>query len=111
MEKICGRCAEKIECLSTDIANCSCSKVDVSAKTHEFLGETSYDCLCNKCLTEINQMVNDHPNREPVFSSDFVEGKHFYKENGYFVFTELYHFLKGRCCRNGCRHCPYGNKK
>jgi hypothetical protein len=36
------------------------------------------------------------------------EGVDFYMENGLFVLTE--HFLRkrGYCCRNGCRHCPYG---
>jgi hypothetical protein len=34
-------------------------------------------------------------------------GKHYYLENGLFVFTETYHLEKGYCCGNGCRHCPY----
>lgn len=35
--------------------------------------------------------------------------KDYYIENGMYVFTA--HFLKKRnyCCKNGCRHCPYGN--
>ncbi|MBN8651562.1 MAG: hypothetical protein J0L67_09045 [Cytophagales bacterium] len=35
----------------------------------------------------------------------------FYWENGLLVFTEAYHLKRGYCCTNGCRHCPYGNKK
>ncbi len=37
-----------------------------------------------------------------------TEGVDFYMEKGRFVLTE--HFLRKRgfCCRNGCRHCPYG---
>jgi hypothetical protein len=31
----------------------------------------------------------------------------FYYENGYRVFTESYHVRRGKCCGNGCRHCPY----
>ncbi|MCC9136544.1 DUF5522 domain-containing protein [Pontibacter silvestris] len=27
------------------------------------------------------------------------------------VFTAKYHLKRGHCCRNGCRHCPYGFKK
>ncbi|NQW36425.1 MAG: hypothetical protein HQ471_05400 [Flavobacteriales bacterium] len=27
---------------------------------------------------------------------------------GYRVFTEKYHLLRGNCCKSGCRHCPYG---
>ncbi len=26
---------------------------------------------------------------------------------GLLVFTERYHLLRGYCCQNGCRHCPY----
>lgn len=35
----------------------------------------------------------------------------FYFENGLLVFTEKYHLNRGYCCKNGCRHCPYGFKK
>lgn len=35
----------------------------------------------------------------------------FYLENGYVVFTESYHLKRGYCCKNACRHCPYGFKK
>ena len=31
----------------------------------------------------------------------------YYDGTGYIVFTEHYHLEKGRCCGNGCRHCPY----
>ena len=27
---------------------------------------------------------------------------------GFMVFTEIYHQKRGYCCKNGCRHCPYG---
>ncbi len=33
-------------------------------------------------------------------------------ELGRMVFTETYHLKRGYCCKNGCKHCPYGfNKK
>lgn len=38
-----------------------------------------------------------------------VEGIDYYiNEQGLFVFTEKYHLEKGYCCKNGCKHCPYG---
>jgi len=37
--------------------------------------------------------------------------KDYYIENGFYVFTEEYHRKRGYCCKNGCRHCPYGFKK
>jgi hypothetical protein len=38
----------------------------------------------------------------------FVEGVDYYFENGLLVMTEHYLRERGYCCRNGCRHCPYG---
>lgn len=35
----------------------------------------------------------------------------YYFENGLMVFTEAYHLKRNYCCKNGCRHCPYGFKK
>ena len=35
----------------------------------------------------------------------------YYMENGYVVFTEAYHLKRGHCCKNSCRHCPYGYRK
>ncbi|MBV6646766.1 MAG: hypothetical protein KI790_15015 [Cyclobacteriaceae bacterium] len=33
---------------------------------------------------------------------------YYFDENGFMVFTEKYHRKRGYCCKNGCRHCPYG---
>jgi len=32
----------------------------------------------------------------------------YYNEQGFRVFTEKYHLKRGYCCKNGCKHCPYG---
>ncbi|MHA7100313.1 DUF5522 domain-containing protein [Roseivirga pacifica] len=44
---------------------------------------------------------------------DFAGKKEDYyiDENGNLVFTAHYHKKRGYCCKNGCRHCPYGFKK
>jgi hypothetical protein len=36
---------------------------------------------------------------------------YYINENGYLVFTEAYLLKRGHCCKNGCKHCPYGYKK
>ena len=36
--------------------------------------------------------------------------KNYYYENGYKVFTEHFHLERGYCCKNNCRHCPYGKQ-
>ncbi|UXP34149.1 DUF5522 domain-containing protein [Reichenbachiella agarivorans] len=35
----------------------------------------------------------------------------YFNEAGFMVFTETYHRKRGYCCKNGCKHCPYGFKK
>lgn len=40
-----------------------------------------------------------------------IEGLDFYFENGLFVLTEHFLHKRGYCCKNGCRHCPYGFRK
>jgi hypothetical protein len=34
----------------------------------------------------------------------------FFDTNGLMVLTEKYLLERGFCCKNGCRHCPYGFK-
>lgn len=36
------------------------------------------------------------------------EGDSYKTEEGYIVFTEQYLLRRGYCCKNGCKHCPYG---
>ena len=38
---------------------------------------------------------------------EFIEGIHYYLEDGKVVFTEKYHTDRGQCCGSKCRHCPY----
>ena len=47
---------------------------------------------------------SDHPKNESK------EGLDFYMENGYRVLTERFLVMRGYCCANGCRHCPYWPK-
>ncbi len=36
----------------------------------------------------------------------------YYSPEGYIIFTAKYLLKRGFCCKNGCKHCPYGfNKK
>lgn len=35
----------------------------------------------------------------------------YFDENGLMVMTEKYHLQRGFCCKNDCRHCPYGFKR
>jgi len=109
--KICGRCKTSLICLANDITQCNCSNIVLTDKAKTFLSKTKYDCLCNICLTELNVLMaltNDYS--FPKNRDEMLKGIHYYIENGYFVFTELYHILRGKCCESGCRHCAYGFK-
>jgi hypothetical protein len=33
---------------------------------------------------------------------------YYFSEKGYMVFTAKYLLKRGYCCKNGCKHCPYG---
>ena len=38
-----------------------------------------------------------------------LENEDYYiNEHGNWVFTASYHKKRGYCCKNGCKHCPYG---
>lgn len=38
---------------------------------------------------------------------DFIEGVHYYLEDGFLVMTEQFHKERGFCCGKVCRHCPF----
>jgi len=41
-----------------------------------------------------------------------LEDDEFYlSPEGYIIFTEKYLLKRGFCCKNGCKHCPYGFDK
>ena len=43
--------------------------------------------------------------------STLIEGEDYYlNEDGWMVLTSVYHLRKGKCCGNGCLHCPYEYK-
>ena len=49
-----------------------------------------------------NNTFNNKPKLEP--------DEFYYSPEGYIVFTEKYLLKRGYCCKNGCKHCPYGYK-
>ncbi len=111
-QKYCPRCNTAFVCKAGDIVNCQCSSVTLSPEAVRFLTASYYDCLCKNCLSDINQLVKTAKSYQfPSQKEMLVEGLHFYKEGQHYVFTTIYHTLRGNCCGNDCRHCPYGFKK
>jgi len=110
-EKYCPKCKNSFTCKVGDIANCQCNTVQLSAAASLFLSNTNFDCLCKDCLVKINNDVKLAKSYNfPTQKEMFIEGLHYYKDGPYWVFTELYHLLRGYCCESGCRHCVYGFK-
>jgi hypothetical protein len=111
VSKACGRCQSAINCMALSEKSCACKEINLNKATLEFLKKTNYDCLCNKCLHELDQLVSKSLHYTfPLQRNKMIEGIHYYIEHGYFVFTELYHITRGYCCKSGCRHCAYGYK-
>ena len=106
MQKTCQRCGSAFSCLVNDIANCACSFILISSETITYLAKTKYDCVCNSCLNELNQML-EMITKESSSSQFMVEGLDFYYEGPYKVMTEYFHIKRGYCCGSGCRHCAY----
>ncbi|AXE18566.1 hypothetical protein DR864_12770 [Runella rosea] len=50
--------------------------------------------------------------KKNAFKRHGLEEEDYYTDpNGFLVFTAAYHLKRGYCCKNGCRHCPYGFRK
>lgn len=110
-QKSCPHCGTLFECKVGDVRNFQCA-ISLSPETKSFLSKTYYDCLCASCLIHFDKLVKEaEKHRFPSQKDFFIEGLHYYKEGSAWVFTELYHLLRGHCCENGCRHCVYGFKK
>ncbi len=103
-QKTCGRCAKQITCHAADIAQCDCASITLTPETTHFLTKTNYDCLCNTCLLELNNMII----KAQTSVSNAVLNEDYYFENNLVVFTEYYHLKRGYCCGSGCRECAYG---
>ena len=109
--KDCPRCHKPFGCQMTHITECQCSKVKIPSTLREWLAKHFDNCLCLNCLielVEIDRIAEVVP--FPADNKNLVRKYHYYMDAGRFVFTELYHYQKGYCCGNKCRHCVYGNK-
>jgi len=52
----------------------------------------------------------NEPDRQTKTTNDeqaLVEGVDYYFEGGLMVLTARFLEMRGYCCGNGCRHCPY----
>ena len=108
--KSCSQCGQSFGCGIAE-RGCWCSQFPPILPL-----TTESDCLCPRCLLpKIQQAIADyllaHPAPEAIPSqyhtAELVEGVDYYREGGFWVFTEWYHRKRGHCCGNGCRHCGF----
>ena len=43
-----------------------------------------------------------------MFNQELEPEDYYLSPEGYVIFTEKYLLKRGFCCKNGCKHCPYG---
>lgn len=85
---------------------------DISPELKSFLGKSNFEFLCAHCLSDLEKLMRK--SQEIPFPSgkqQVIEGVHYYREKGCWVFTELYSLQRGYCCKQGCRHCAWGFKR
>jgi hypothetical protein len=56
----------------------------------------------------LDEIVGSNKNKKLPKASELIANTHYYIDGQNIVFTEIYHYLKGKCCNNGCKHCAYG---
>jgi len=56
-------------------------------------------------------MEKDNKENEELTRNGLIPEDFYLNEDGFMVFTDAYHLKRGYCCKNGCRHCPYGFQK
>lgn len=116
-QKSCAVCQVPFQCDMLS-GNCWCNNFPKIFKI-----DSSLECLCPHCLklatisrinsyvatltpqTALNNKAKDLPKGPDQIDIDY------YIENENVVFTSWYHLKRGYCCKNNCRHCPYGFKK
>jgi hypothetical protein len=114
-EKQCQSCNTTFTCGDTLTTVCWCNEfppiLDIA---------NAENCLCPTCLHQVTlqkvtafvTMVkekgiayNDAPRY--ITNTSLIPKLDYYIEDGKWVFTAWYHLKRGKCCHNGCRHCPY----
>ena len=120
-DKTCSRCNTLFQCGATEAnGHCWCNNYPPLFKPNPLI-----NCMCTGCLNSatkekiaayvaemtVEKAFADNKAKELPQTNKFIEGIDFYLEKSFSVFTAWHHLKRGYCCKNGCRHCPYGFKK
>ncbi|MBQ4862311.1 hypothetical protein J8L98_11485 [Pseudoalteromonas sp. MMG013] len=80
--------------------------------------QSDKNCFCRSCLIKNTRNYIENMANQPIqqqlklaqqhaSSNSFLEGLDYDIENGLMVMTRWAHLKRGKCCSNGCRHCPF----
>lgn len=121
INKTCSRCGTALKCGATETnGSCWCNNYPPL-----FAPDPLIDCMCKQCLhnatkEKVNNYVaemtvekafTDNIAKDLPKTKHFIEDIDYYLEKSFWVFTAWHHLKRGYCCKNGCRHCPYGFKE
>lgn len=117
--KQCSACANPFYCqITVPQKKCWCVNYPLVLPL-----DTQQDCLCPRCLAKqiaehIQIEINLKSTKEMLQvakpyrqSNELIEQLDYTIEGGNYVFTKWFHLKRGKCCKNGCRNCPYSSPK
>jgi hypothetical protein len=120
-EKTCSQCSDVFQCNTGEkSAGCWCNSYPPL-----FAPDPVINCMCPSCLHKasvakinayvagltVENAITDNKAKDLPPAKRLIEGIDYYMEQTNYVFTAWHHLRRGYCCKNSCRHCPYGFKK
>ncbi|UYQ94357.1 cysteine-rich CWC family protein [Chitinophaga horti] len=64
--KYCQRCNAPFECKVGNILQCQCNGIELNAEMREHIAGAYTECLCRKCLLDIQQEYRNKPLKEKL---------------------------------------------
>ena len=111
----CSHCGASLTCRADDINACWCNELPAILPINN-----ATSCLCRECtIKQINIFLSklyEQPLAEQIaFAKPFyqhgnlIENLDYTLENNYMVFSRWFFLKRGKCCTNGCTHCPFND--
>eukprot|EP00730_Choanoeca_flexa_P008161 TRINITY_DN12453_c0_g1_i2.p2 TRINITY_DN12453_c0_g1~~TRINITY_DN12453_c0_g1_i2.p2 ORF type:complete len:450 (+),score=85.87 TRINITY_DN12453_c0_g1_i2:4179-5528(+) len=98
---------------NNNISNANLQNANVSSRDCNSKASTTADVFAAAGVQASTLPdIEDVPSWVPIHQEACQKGDKFYQDpiTGLTVMTELIHRERGRCCGNGCRHCPYSHE-
>lgn len=106
----CERCGRLFDRTANALGSYAHKTIKRKAESPELRQTVKAGRWCPDCQAVVDHPVPEIKRESKTSPNELLEGIHYYLENGFWIFTEHYHRLRGYCCKRGCRHCPYGVK-